>query len=60
VNQISIPSIDIFRQYWQSNVYYDSEYDSKFEYYAKKHFDEFDNFQYSKKAGMITMKKPSF
>jgi len=60
VNEISIPSIDIFRQYWKSNVYYDSEYDSEFEYYAKKHFDEFNNFQYSKKAGMITMKKPSF
>ena len=56
VNEISIPSIDIFRQYWQSNVYYNSEYDSKFEHYAKKHFDEFNNFQYSKKAALITMK----
>ena len=60
VNEISIPSIDIFRQYWQSNVYYDSEYDSEFEYYAKKHFDEFNNFQYSKKAANNYYEKTFF
>ena len=56
VNKITIPSIDIFQQYWKSNIYYDPMYDSKFEYYAKKHFDEFTNFEYSKKAALITMK----
>jgi ubiquinone/menaquinone biosynthesis C-methylase UbiE len=58
VNQITITSIDVFRQYWKSNIYYDSKYDSEFEYYAKKHFDEYGNFQYSKKAQIITMKLP--
>jgi len=56
INKITIPSIDVFRQYWKSNIYYDPIYDSKFEYYAKKHFDEFPNFEYSKKAALITMK----
>ncbi len=56
VNKITIPSIDIFRQYWKSNIYYDSAYDSKFEYYAKQHFDKFPNFEYLKKAVIITMK----
>ena len=58
VNKITIPSIDIFRQYWKSNIYYDSVYDSKFEYYTKQHFDKFPNFEYSKKAALITMKIP--
>lgn len=58
INKIAIPSIDIFRQYWKSNIYYDSAYDSKFEYYAKLHFDKFPNFEYSKKAAIITMKTP--
>ena len=58
INQMTIPSIDILRQYWKSNIYYNSNYDSGFEDYAKKHFDKYDNFQYSKKAQMITMKIP--
>lgn len=58
VNQITIPSIDVFRQYWKSNIYYDAKYDSEFENYAKKHFDKYDNFEYSKKAQIITMKVP--
>lgn len=58
VNKITIPSIDIFRQYWKSNIYYDSTYDPKFEYYAKQHFDKLPNFEYSKKAAIITMKNP--
>ena len=57
-NQITFPSIDIFRQYWKSNIYYDPKYDSEFELYAKKHFEKFNNFQYSKKAEIITMKTP--
>lgn len=57
VNKITIPSIDIFYQYWKSNIYYDPIYDSKFEYYAKKHFDKFSTFEYTKKAALITMKK---
>jgi len=58
VNQITIPSIDVFRQYWKSNIYYDAKFDSEFDAYAKKHFDEFGIFQYSKKAEIITMKVP--
>ena len=58
VNKISIPSIDIFRQYWKSNIYYDSTYDSKFEHYAKQHFNKFPSFEYSKKAALITMQTP--
>ena len=58
VNKITIPSIDIFRQYWKSNIYYDSTYDPKFEYYAKQHFDKLPTFEYSKKAAIITMKNP--
>lgn len=57
-NQITFPSIDIFRQYWKSNIYYEPKYDSEFELYAKKHFEKFNNFQYSKKAEIITMKTP--
>jgi len=58
INQITIPSMDIFLQYWKSNIYHDSKYDSEFEYYAKKHFDKSNSFQYFKKAQMITMKIP--
>ena len=58
VNEITFPSIDVFRQYWKSNIYYDSKYDSDFELYAKKHFETHNNFQYSKKAEIITMKSP--
>lgn len=58
VNQITIPSIDVFQQYWKSNIYYDAKYDSEFENYAKKHFEKYGNFQYSKKAQIITMKMP--
>jgi SAM-dependent methyltransferase len=57
-NQITFPSVDIFRQYWKSNIYYDSKYDSDFELYAKKHFEKNNNFQYFKKAEIITMKTP--
>lgn len=55
-NQITFPSIDIFRQYWKSNIYYDSKYDSDFELFAKKHFEKNNNFKYFKKAEIITMK----
>ena len=58
VNEITFPSIDVFRQYWKSNIYYDSKYDSDFELYAKKHFETHNNFQYSKKAEIITMQSP--
>jgi len=58
VNQITIPSMDIFKKYWKSNIYYDSKYDSEFQSHAQKHFDIYGNFQYSKKAQLITMKKP--
>ncbi len=58
INQITIPSIDIFEKYWQSNIYYESKFDSEFKSYAKKHFDKNSNFQYSKKAQLITMKTP--
>lgn len=58
VNHITFPSIDVFRQYWKSNIYYEPKYDSEFELYAKKHFKKYNNFQYFKKAEIITMKTP--
>jgi len=58
VNDITLPTIDVLIQYWKSNIYYESKYDSEFEKYAKIHFDKFGNFQYSKKAQLITMKTP--
>lgn len=58
VNQITIPSIDVFQQYWKSNIYYIAKYDLEFKNYAKKHFEKYNNFQYFKKAQIITMKIP--
>jgi len=58
VNDINLPTIDVLMQYWKSNIYYEPKYDSEFEKHAKIHFDKFGNFQYSKKAQLITMKTP--
>jgi len=59
-NQITFPTIDVFRQYWRSNIYYDPKYDPDFELFAKKHFENNDSFRYFKKAEIITMKTPIF
>ena len=58
VNQITFPTIEIFEQYWKSNIYYDPKHDDDFKLFAKKHFDQHNNFQYSKKAQIITMRNP--
>lgn len=57
VNDITIPTIDELRLYWKSNIYYNAKFDSEFEKHAKMHFDKANNFQYSKIAQLITMKK---
>ena len=60
VNNITFPSYDIFVTYWKSNIYYDPQYDMKFEKYAKEHFAKQKVFRYAKKAKMVVMKEKKF
>jgi len=55
VNNITIPSLDILRKYWVSNIYYDPTHDSDFEEYARQHFEREKTFRFPKKAELITM-----
>jgi|TARA_Y100000296_G_scaffold84625_1_gene118351 SAM-dependent methyltransferase len=55
VNTITLPTYADLKKYWESNIYYDSKYDDKFEELAKHHFTLFHEFSYNKVAKMITM-----
>ena len=60
VNNITFPSYDILATYWKSNIYYDPQYDTKFEKYAREHFKKYKVFRYAKKAKMVVMKEKKF
>lgn len=55
INTITLPTYSDLKQYWESNIYYDSKYDAKFEELAKQHYDSEGKFSYNKVAKMITM-----
>ena len=55
VNTIILPTYADLKKYWESNIYYDSKYDDKFDELAKHHFDSESEFSYNKVAKMITM-----
>ena len=55
VNTITLPTYSDLKKYWESNIYYDSKYDAKFEELAKQHYDSEGEFSYNKFAKMITM-----
>ena len=59
INTITLPTYSDLKQYWESNIYYDSKYDAKFEELAKQHYDSEGKFSYNKVAKMIIMSNPS-
>lgn len=57
VNNITFPSYDVLKTYWESNIYFDPKYNAEFQKYGRKHFTKHKTFRFSKKAKMVMMKK---
>lgn len=56
INNITLPSFEVLKNYWTSNIYHDPKYDQDFEKYARKHFKKNKSFKFFKKAKIIMMK----